>query len=102
MVILFREKERNIILPCSSVASEYRGIAKTTCEIIWTRNLLGETYFSQTKPINILTNDKTATHDAHSHITYKQTKHSRLSFHSRNSTRRGTITVPESTSQQLH
>ncbi|KAJ9538575.1 hypothetical protein OSB04_031308 [Centaurea solstitialis] len=79
-LVSWKSKKQNVVSR-SSVESEYRAMAQTTCELIWLRNLLGELGFAQFKPMNLYCDNEAAIHIANNLVFHERTKHIEVDCH---------------------
>ncbi|KAJ9535088.1 hypothetical protein OSB04_un001836 [Centaurea solstitialis] len=93
-LVSWRSKKQNVVSR-SSVESEYRAMAQTTCELIWLRNLTSEIGFSQTRPMNLWCDNEAAIHIASNPVFHERTKHIEVDCHfTREKLEDGTISTP--------
>jgi hypothetical protein len=79
-LVSWKSMKQNVVSR-SSVESEYRAMAQTTCELIWLRNLLGELGFAQSKPMNLYCDNEAAIHIANNPVFHERTKHIEVDCH---------------------
>lgn len=93
-LVSWKSKKQNVVSR-SSVESEYRAMAQTTCELIRVRSLLGEIGFAQSKPMNLYCDNEAAIHIANNPVFHERTKHIEVDCHfTREKLEDGTISTP--------
>jgi hypothetical protein len=64
-----------------SVKTEYRGMNKTICELLWIKNLMQELHVKHTSPMKLYCDSKAACNIAHNPILHDITKHVEVDRH---------------------
>ena len=60
-LISWKSKKQKVVAR-SSAESEYRAMAKTTCELVWIKHILEELRFSPTGPMKLFCDNQAAIH----------------------------------------
>lgn len=65
----------------SSAKTEFRGITKRLCELLWLKKLLVELGFGPTEPMDLFCDNKAAIDISHNPIQHYRTKHVEVDQH---------------------
>ena len=78
-LMLWKSKKQTVVAR-SSVESEYKAMAYTTCELVWMK-LLEELVFPQSSPMNLFCDNQAAVHIASNPFFHERTKHIEVDCH---------------------
>eukprot|EP00253_Pinus_taeda_P025708 PITA_25708 len=78
---LLGEVKKQEVVARSSAETEYRGMAKAICELLWIRNLLQDLHMKQVGPMKLYCDNKAACDIAHSPVQHDRTKHVEVDRH---------------------
>ena len=62
----------------SSAESEYRAMAKTTCELVWIKHLLEELKFPPSGPMELLCDNRASLHITSNPVFHERTKYIKI------------------------
>lgn len=79
-LVTWRSKKQNVVA-LSSAESEFRGISKGICELLWLRRLMTELGFAPTTEMNLFCDNKAAIAISHNPIQHDRTKHIEVDRH---------------------
>lgn len=79
-LVTWRSKKQGVIAR-SSAEVEYRGMAKSVCELLWIKNVLQELKISSTSPMKLYCDNKAACDIAHNHVQHDRTKYVEIDRH---------------------
>ena len=79
-LVTWRSKKQTVVA-LSSAESEFRGMAKAVCELLWIHNLLGDLNIKHDSPMKLYCDNKAACDIAHNPIQHDRTKHVEVDRH---------------------
>ncbi|WMV41466.1 hypothetical protein MTR67_034851 [Solanum verrucosum] len=79
-LVSWRSKKQNVVSR-SSAESEYRAMARSTCEIMWIHHLLSEVGLKYPTPSKLWCDNQAALHIASNPVYHERTKHIEVDCH---------------------
>lgn len=79
-LVTWRSKKQAVVA-LSSAESEFRGMAKAVCELLWIRSLLEDLNIKHDSPMKLYCDNKAACDIAHNPIQHDRTKHVEIDRH---------------------
>lgn len=72
---LYGEVKKHEAVARSSAETEYKGMTKAICKLLWIRNLMQDLHIKQVSPMKLYCDNKTTCYIAHNLVQHDQTKH---------------------------
>jgi Reverse transcriptase (RNA-dependent DNA polymerase) len=79
-LVTWKSKKQNVV-SLSSAESEFRGMAKAICELLWLRKLLTELGFEPKSEMQLFCDNKASIDMAHNPVQHERTKHVEIDRH---------------------
>jgi hypothetical protein len=79
--LIFWKSKKQTVISRSSVESEYRAMANTSCELVWTKRLLSELDVRHDGLMRLYCDNQTAIHIAKNRVFYEWIKHIEVDYH---------------------
>jgi hypothetical protein len=79
-LVTWRSKKQEVVVR-SSVESEYKGMAKAICEMLWIRNLMQNLHIKQVSPMKLYCDNKAACDIAHNPVKHDRTVYVEVDRH---------------------
>jgi hypothetical protein len=79
-LVTWRSEKQNVVT-LSSAESEFRGMVKVVCELLWIRKFLIELFFEPKSEMGLFCDNKATIDISHNLIQYNRTKHIEIDRH---------------------
>jgi hypothetical protein len=79
-LVTWKSKKQNVV-SLSSAESEFRGMAKAICELLWLKKLLTELGFEPKSEMQLFCDNKASINMAHNPVQHERTKHVEIDRH---------------------